>query len=227
MKVSDIKGSFGERVISWVESYINNRIFDEVKMFASSLVFREQITIHNMHDFKKFLSGKQIGFPTHACKSDKPPYHGWKMHPLRSGYIADSSEITTNTLDITDPLFTASIDLVPIAIGVPTKRNWWELRYCIQCNRDAMMEKLSNMFDNDLVKVKTASHTDICGNKLNINDIICYTTSYDNTVIIGTIKKFNDYSMVVDGHTVSYDAGVLIVNKEIQFNEQEKQYQHR
>ena len=67
MKVSDIKGSFGERVINWVESYINNRIFDEVKMFASPLVFREQITIHNMHDFKSFYPANKLDFqPMHV-----------------------------------------------------------------------------------------------------------------------------------------------------------------
>ena len=33
--------------------------------------------------------------------------------------------------------------------------------------------------------------------------------------------------MVVDGHNVSYDAGVLIVNNWIKFNEKEKHYEYK
>ena len=151
MKVSDIKGDLGRRIVKWVEDYINNRIFDEVKLFARPLTFCEQISLHNMADFKKFLSGIKVGFPTHACGITDKPYRSWNMHPIRSGYInKNTNEINVKVIDITDPLFTASIDIIPVSMGSPTKIYWCDLHYCIQCNRDAMMEKLSNMFDEDL-----------------------------------------------------------------------------
>lgn len=223
MKVSDIKGDFGKRVIYWVESYLNNRIFDEVKMYAHQLVFHEHISLWNVADFKKFLSGVKVGVPTHGCEDGEIPYKSWNIHPVRSEYVKDASEVTIEVLDIEDPLFTASIDLVPTSVY----RTWWELRYCIQCNKEAMMAKLSEMFDEELTKVKNTVHTDIRGQKLKVGDIICYSTTYSNSVHIGTIDKFNDCKMVVDGRDVEYDAGVLVINKEIQYNEQEKRYQHR
>jgi hypothetical protein len=223
MKVSDIKGDFGKRVIYWVDGYINNRIFDEVKMYARPLVFHEHIiSLWNMADFKKFLSGVKVGVPTHGCEDGEIPYKSWNIHPVRSAYINDASEVTIDALDIEDPLFTASIDLVPTSVY----RTWWELRYCIQCNKEVMMAKLSEMFDNELVKVKNTIHKDIKGQELKVGDVVCYSTTYSNSVHLGTIDKFNDCSMVVDGRDVQYDT-VLVVNKEIKYNEQAKRYEHR
>ena len=182
MKVSDIKGDIGKRASYWGMDYINNLIFDEVKRVAPSLKFREGVQLWRMEDFKKLLSGKRVGFPTHGCASGETPWCSWVMHTLHSVYSKE-----------------------PITV---------------------LLSKLESMFGEDIKALKNTIHKDIKGQELKVGDIICYSTTYSNKICLGTIDKFNDCSMVVDGYDVQYDS-VLVVNNEIRYNEAVKHYEHR
>ena len=227
MKVSDIKGDFGKTVVYWVEQYVNNIVFDEIKMIARPLRFRDHINLFNMRDFKTFLSGVKVGVPTHACETGEIPYKSWNIHEIKSEYIKDSSEITIQTWDIDNDLFTASIDLVPEYWSENHPANYWTLHWCIQCKKDAMMAQLSKMFDEDLEKMKNTIHTDMLGRELRIGDIVCYSTTISNNVHIGTIVAFNDCNMNVDGSYVPYDANVLIVNETIELKDNKYVHKHK
>lgn len=224
MKVSDIKGDAGKRMIYWVMEYINNLIFDEIKMMAPNLKFRDHISIWRMEDFKKLLSGKRIGFPTHGCEAGEIPWSSWVMHTVQSVYSQEPITVDIQVLDVLDPngLFDIEVDLMD-KYGSGTH---WEVVWSIKANKDLLLDKLESMFGKEIEKVKTTTHKDIRGQELKIGDIVCYSTTYSNSIHLGTIDKFNDYSMVVDGRDVQYGS-VLAVNKEIQYNETEKQYEHR
>lgn len=225
MKVSDIKGDVGKRASYWVTDYINNLIFDEIKMVAPNLKFHDHIQLWRMEDFKKLLSGKRIGFPTHGCEAGEIPWRSWVMYTIQSTYNREPVTVDIQILDVLDPngLFDIEVDLV----DKYKNGGYWEVLWSIKANKDLLMAKLSSMFDKDVEKIKATIHKDIKGQELKVGDIICYSTTYSNSVHLGTIDKFNDCGMVVDGHTVSYDAGVLVVNKEIQYNKETKHYEHR
>lgn len=225
MKISDIKGEVGKRMAHWVHNYINNLIFDEVKRVAPSLVFRDHITFFRMEDFKKLLSGVRVGYHTHGCKPGETPWCSWVMSKLKSTYCAEPVKIDTVSIDIPDPegLFQIEVDLD----DVYKTGNYWQASWSVRANKIALLKKLGAMFDEDVEKKKSEVHTDYKGQVLKIGDIICYSTTYSNNVRIGTIDKFNDHSIVADGHNIPYDANVLVVNKEIKFNEQTKRYEHK
>lgn len=225
MKISDIKGEVGKRMAHWVHNYINNLIFDEVKRVAPSLVFRDHITFFRMEDFKKLLSGVRVGYHTHGCESGETPWCSWVMGKIKSTYCAEPVKIDMVSIDIPDPegLFQIEVDLE----DVYKTGNYWQVNWSVKANKTTLLEKLGAMFDEDVEKVKTAIHKDYKGQVMEVGDIICYSTTIDNGICLGTIDKFNDYSMVVDGHDVQYNARVLVVNKEIKFNEQTKRYEHR
>lgn len=225
MKISDIKGDAGKNMAYWVQRYINDLVFDNIKVIAPSLRFNSNISLYRMEDFKKLLSGVRVGYHTHGCKPGETPWCSWVMGKPGSTYCAEPVKIDAVSLDIPDPegLFQIEVDLE----DVHKTGNYWQVNWSIKANKTALLEKLGAMFDEDVEKKKSEVHTDYKGQVLKIGDIICYSTTYSNNVRIGTIDKFNDHSMVVDGHNVQYDASVLVVNKEIKFNEQTKKYEHR
>jgi len=225
MNISDIKGDVGKRMAYWVQDYINNLVFDEIKRVAPTLKFHDRISVSRMEDFKKLLSGKRIGYSTHGCESGELPWNSWYMGKLESTYCKERVTIDIQCIDVDDPdgLFKIEADIVD-KYG---DGNYWQVLWSVKADRTAVLKKLGDLFDKDVEKTKNTIHKDYKGQELKIGDIICYSTTYDNGVKLGTIDKFNDYSMVVDGHDVQYDARVLVVNKEIKYNEQEKRYEHR
>lgn len=225
MKISDIKGEVGNRMARWVHNYINNLIFDEVKRVAPSLVFRDHITFFRMEDFKKLLSGKRIGYITHGCEDFELLWCSWVMNKPMSYCYDKPLKMKNQSIDVDDPdgLFKIEVDLVD-KYG---DGSHWQVVWSVMANRTELLAKLDELFGNDVEKVKTAIHKDYKGLVMKVGDIICYSTTVDNGIRLGTIDKFNDYSMVVDGHDVQYNARVLVVNKEIRYNEQTKKYEHR
>lgn len=225
MKISDIKGDVGKSMAYWVQDYVNNLIFTEVKRVAPSLVFRDHISLSRMEDFKKLISGKRIGYVTHSCEDFELPWNSWYMNKPQSSYCKEPLKMRNQSIDINDSegLFKIDVDLVD-EYG---DGRYWQVVWSIMANRTELLAKLNELFGKDVEKVKTAVHKDYKGQVMKVGDIICYSTTVDNGIRLGTIDKFNDYSMVVDGHDVQYDARVLVVNKEIRYNEQTKKYEHR
>jgi hypothetical protein len=225
MKISDIKGEVRNRIAFWISEYINNLVFDEIKMVAPTVKFRERISIWGADAIKKIISGAYIGYPTHGHEAGTKLWKNWSMGIPQSWCCNEQVDIDTKCLDIYDPngLFKIEVDLVDHYGDL----RYWDVMWSIKADRGALMAKLSDMFDKDVEKVKNATHEDCAGQRMNIGDIICYSTTYDNGICLGTISKFNDYTMVVDGHDVSYDSQVIVVNKEIQYNEKFKRYEHR
>lgn len=224
MKISDIKGDVGKRASYWVSDYINNLIFDEIKRVAPNLKFYDRIQLWRMEDFKKLLSGKRIGFPTHGCETGEIPWRSWVIHTIQSTYNREPANVDIQVIDVYDHnnLFHIEVDLV----DKYKNGGYWEVLWSIKANKDLLLDKLESMFGKEVEEVKTTTHKDIRGQELKIGDIVCYSTTYGNGVCLGTIDKFNDYSMVVDGRDVQYDS-VLVVNKEIQYNKETKHYEHR
>lgn len=224
MKISDVKGDVGKRMIYWVMDYINNLVFDEIKRVAPNLKFYDRIQLWRMEDFKKLLSGKRIGFPTHGCETGEIPWRSWVTHTIQSTYNREPVNVDIQVIDVYDHnnLFNIEVDLV----DKYKNGGYWEVLWSIKANKDLLLDKLESMFGKEVEKVKTTTHKDIRGQELKIGDIVCYSTTYGNGVCLGTIDKFNDYSMVVDGRDVQYDS-VLVVNKEIQYNKETKHYEHR
>ena len=221
MKVSDIKGDIGKRASYWVMDYINNLIFDEVKRVAPSLKFREGVQLWRMEDFKKLLSGKRVGFPTHGCTPGEIPWKSWVMHDLRSLYTNEQITVDIQAIDVYDPnnIFSIEVDL-------EQHYDYWKVLWSIKADKNALLDKLDSMFGEDIKTLKNIAHKDIKGQELKVGDIICYSTTYSNGIRLGTVDKFNDCSMVVDGSDVQYDS-VLVVNNEIRYNEATKHYEHR
>lgn len=224
MKVSDIKGDIGKRASYWVMDYINNLIFDEVKRVAPSLKFREGVQLWRMEDFKKLLSGRRVGFPTHGCASGETPWCSWVMHTLHSVYSKEPITVDIQAIDVYDyqHIFNIEVDLV----NEYDSGRYWNIAWSVQADKNALLGKLESMFGEDIKALKNTIHKDIKGQELKVGDIICYSTTYSNKICLGTIDKFNDCSMVVDGSDVQYDS-VLVVNNEIRYNEAVKHYEHR
>lgn len=225
MKITDIKGDVGKSMAYWVQDYVNNLVFGEINKVAPSLVFHDHISLYRMEDFKKLLSGKRIGYITHGCEDFELPWSSWYMSKPQSVYCKDPIKINNQSIDVNDDegLFKIEVDIVD-RYG---DGHYWQVVWSIVANRPDLLKKLEDLFGKDVEKVKTAIHKDYKGQTMKVGDIICYSTTTDNGIRLGTIDKFNDYSMVVDGHDVQYDARVLVVNKEIRYNEQTKKYEHR
>lgn len=225
MKITDIKGDVGKSMAYWVQDYVNNLVFGEINKVAPSLVFHDHISLYRMEDFKKLLSGKRIGYITHGCEDFELPWSSWYMSKPQSVYCKDPIKINNQSIDVNDDegLFKIEVDIVD-RYG---DGHYWQVVWSIVANRSDLLKKLEDLFGKDVEKVKTAIHKDYKGQAMKVGDIICYSTTTDNGIRLGTIDKFNDYSMVVDGHDVQYDARVLVVNKEIRYNEQTKKYEHR
>lgn len=223
MKISDVKGDIGKRAAYWVMGYINNLVFDEIKRVAPSLKFHDGIQLWRMEDFKKLLSGKLIGFTTHGCATGEIPWKSWIMHPVQSIYSKDPVSVDIQTIDVYDPnnIFRVEVDLAKKY----ESSNYWEVLWSIKADKDALLSKLDSMFGEDIKALKNITHKDIKGQELKVGDIICYSTTYSNQIYLGTINKFNDYSMVVDGSDVPYDS-VLVVNNEIRYNKTTSHYEH-
>ena len=224
MKISDIKGDVGKSASYWVTDYINNLVFDEIKRVAPNLKFYDRIQLWRMEDFKKLLSGKRIGFPTHGCEAGEIPWRSWVTHTIQSTYNREPVNVDIQVIDVYDHnnLFHIEVDLV----DKYKNGGYWEVLWSIKANKDLLLDKLESMYGKEVEKVKTTIHKDIKGQELKVGDIVCYSTTYSNSVHLGTIDKFNDCSMVVDGRDVQYDS-VLVVNKEIQYNKETKHYEHR
>lgn len=213
MKISDIKGKLGEKIYYWVAQYINNLVFNEIEMNNPGLKSYDHVSLGRMEGFRKLLSGKRIGFPTHGCESGEIPFKNWSMS--RPSLRREKNiEINNCVIDVCDPdgLFNIEIDIVD------DRTYWCTMNWSIKANKEALISKINEMFDDDLKKVKNTIHKDILGKKLEVGDIICYSTTLSNNVHIGTIEKFNDCNMIVSGHSVQYDAGVLAVNDTVVIN---------
>lgn len=225
MKITDIKGDVGKSMAYWVQDYVNNLVFGEINKVAPSLVFHDHISLYRMEDFKKLLSGKRIGYITHGCEDFELPWSSWYMSKPQSVYCKDPIKINNQSIDVNDDegLFKIEVDIVD-RYG---DGHYWQVVWSIVANRSDLLKKLEDLFGKEVEKVKTAIHKDYKDQTMKVGDIICYSTTTDNGIRLGTIDKFNDYSMVVDGHDVQYDARVLVVNKEIRYNEQTKKYEHR
>lgn len=221
MKITDIKGSTGKRIMLWVMRYINNLVFDEIRMVAPFISFDDRISIQRMEDFKKLISGIRVGYPTHGCKDGEEPWRSDGMSRPVSRYYKGMETPNACILDIQDHggLFNIEVDLE----GHHDDR-YWVVVWSIKANKDNLMAKLDDMFGKDIEQVKNHIHTDIVGTELKVGDIICYSDTYGNSVHIGTINKLGDYTMVVNGRTVGYD-GVLVVNNEIELKD--NKYVHK
>lgn len=221
MKVSDIKGDIGKRAAYWVMDYINNLIFDEIKRVAPGLKFRDGVQLWRMEDFKKLLSGRRVGFPTHGCVAGEIPWKSWDMHDIRSLYTNEQITVDIQAIDVYDPnnIFSIEVDL-------EQHYDYWKVLWSIKADKNALLDKLESMFGEDIKILKNTIHKDIKGQELKVGDIICYSTTYSNKICLGTIDKFNDCNMVVDGHDVQYNS-VLVVNNEIRYNKATKHYEHR
>lgn len=213
MKISDIKGEFGRKIYYWVDQYINNLVFYEMKMNNPELKSYDHVSLGRMEGFRKLLSGKRIGFPTHGCEPGEIPFKNWNMSSFRL-YHEKNIEINNPVIDVYDPggLFNIEIDIVDPGVY------WCTINWSIKANKESLLSKINEMFDADLKKVKNTIHRDILGNKLEVGDIICYSTTLSNDVHIGIIEKFNDCNLIVSGHSVQYDAGVLVVNDAVTIN---------
>ena len=222
MKVSDIKGDLGKHIVYWVEGYINNLVFDEVARVAPNVHFYDKIYLWRMEDFKKMFSGERIGWPTHGCEPGRVPWRSWCTRAPRSTRCKEPVNIDIRVIDVDDlnGLFNIEVDLV----DVDGDGRYWEIRWSIAANKSNLMAKLSEMFDDDLEKLKKTVHKDILGKPLKIGDIVCYSTTINNHIDVGTIQRFNDYKMVISGHDIPYDAGVLVVTDSVQFKN--KKYEH-
>lgn len=205
MKLKDIKGDLGAQIKYDITNEINELMFGEIKKIAPELLPRDHFWFGNMENFKRFLKGNPIGFQTHGYGADTAPQRYYKIPYIHFGYCKDENyKPSATSLDIDTETMHIEIDLVSEYKG------WWDAVYSIKA-KDNIMDKLSEKYDKDIVKGDEVPHYDKLGKEIKIGDIVCYSTTYSNSVDVGTIEKFNDCTMVVDGSQVEYDAQVLVV----------------
>ena len=219
MKLKDIKGDLGSIICSDITKGINGVIFDEIKKRAPELGFHDKFFFGNMDNFKKFLSGKPIGFKTHGYTDENAPIERFRIPDIQSWYCKEDIHPEETSFDIETETMHIEIDLVSEYKG------WWKVIYSLKA-KDNMMKRLSDIYDEKIVKGDEIAHFDMLGRKIKIGDIICYSTTINNNVYLGTVSKFNDCTMqMTDGTFVQYDINVLVVSDSIEGKD--KKYEHK
>lgn len=205
MKIKDIKGELGSRIRHAVTEEINELMFLKIKENIPEIKFRDGFFFGNMENFKKFLSGKPLGFRTHGYTGDESPDHCWGIPQICSTYCETPPKPEKTSFDI-------DTDTMHIEIDLESETgHWWKLWYSVKAKKAAILESISRAFDSEIVKGDSVKHFDMLGREIRIGDVICYSTTISNNVWLGTVEKFNDCSLVADGSQIPYDTTVLVV----------------
>lgn len=218
MKLKDIKGDLGSQICYDLTNEINRLMFDAIKQRAPQLSFNDRFFFGNMDNFKKFLSGKPIGFKTHGYTDENAPMVRFRIPGIKSWHCEEDIHPEETSFDIDTLTMHIEVDLVEEYKG------WWNVVYSIVA-RSTIMHLISKRYDKALVKGDAVPHTDMLGREIKIGDIVCYSTTINNNVYVGTVEKFNDCSMVVDGSQVQYDINVLVVTDSIKI--ENNKYKHK
>ena len=219
MKSKDLKGDLGHKVAVWVTNQINELICAEIAKYVPTGRLRNKFHFGNMKNFKKFLSGKPIGFNTHSYDEGSISFD-YGLGGFGSVHCPTIISPYKRDIDI-------DIDTMHIEVDLEkeTGSDWLKVLYSIRANSGTIMAEISEKFDTEIVKGDSIKHYDLLGSEIHVGDIVCYSTTYNNNVNLGTVEKFNACNLVADGSQIPYDADVLVVTDSIEMAE--GQYKHK
>lgn len=218
LKLKDIKGELGSEIAHYLTKRINEDIFGEIKKVAPMIGFNDRFSFGNMEDFKKFLSGRLYGLKTHGCTEE--PYHSFRTSRITSWYCKEKVTPLFDKIDFENDIYKMEIDLVS------DSGHWWTVNWSIQAKKEELWKNLDALFGNKVFKGDEIAHFDMLGRKIKIGDVICYSTTINNNVYLGTVNKFNDCTMqMTDGTPVQYDINVLVVSDSVEGKD--KKYEHK
>lgn len=208
LKIKDIKGELATKVSHYLIKRINEDILNEISKVAPQLKFNNKFYFGNMEDFKKFLSGKLYGFKTHGCVEE--PYRSFRTLEIRCQYCQEKVVPLFDKIDFENDIYKMEIDLVS------DNGLYWTINWSIQAKKKDLWKNIDKLFGDQVVKGKDVDHFDMLGRKIKIGDVVCYSTTINNSVYLGTVSKFNDCTMqMTDGTLVQYDINVLVVSDSV------------